>query len=406
MIQLPPTDPAVPALLPLLGNEASSVFAAAETRLGFSVQELTTAQVRYLPGRSIVAQYRSRITESDGSEGSPMLVAASGIEVPAGTVQVTDEDGAGIALWRFPADPYLPGLHAATSPKRATELLARLGAPSDEVRLRVRAYRATRRAVVEAAGSTGTVYMKVLRPSRVAALQERHTLLAPHVPIPHSLGWSQRLGIVAMQAMPGLTLRRSLEAAQPTQPAPSALVELLDALPGLTENAKEVKPAHERFKDHSRLIGVVLPESQGLLDALGGHVAAAQSTEPSVTVHGDFHASQVLVDGGAIVGLVDVDTVGVGQRSSDYASLLGQLATLALLSEQPAPLDEYIQRLLDDLDDRIDPAVVRARAAFVIAGLATGPFRVQTADWPEDTLRRLELALVWANAAKEISSTP
>ncbi len=376
------------------------MFAAAAEALGFTVDDLSTAQVRYLPGRSIVAQYRSRITQRDGTEATPMLVAASGVAVPEGTLQLTDADGTGIALWRFPFDPHLPGLAAATSPTRATELLARLGAPTTEVRLRVRAYRATRRAVVEAAGSSGTVFMKVLRPSRVQALQERHALLAPHVPIPQSLGWTRRLGILAMQAMPGLTLRRSLEVAQPHQPAPAALVALLDALPELDENAKPVASAHERFDDHSRLIAAVLPESRSLLDSLREHLAACGSEEAPATVHGDFHASQVLVEDGAIVGLVDVDTVGLGQRSSDYASLVGQLATLALLADEPKPLEEYIDLLLDDFDGRIDPRILRARTAFVIAGLATGPFRVQAADWPSETMRRLELALVWAAGAK------
>lgn len=405
MVQLPPPDPSVPALLTLLGADASTVFAAAENALGFSVEKLTNAQVRYLPGRSVIVQYRSRIAERNGSISSPMLVATSGVKVPPDTLRLDDGDGVGVSLWRFPADPHLPGLSAATSKSRTTELLERLGAPSDDVRLRVRAYRATRRAVVEAAGTNGTVFMKVLRPSRVAALQERHDLLAPHVPIPHSLGWSQRLGIVAMQAMPGTTLRRSVESAQPSQAAPAALVELLDALPLMDDVANVVTPAHERFEGHARLIGTVLPESRKLLDALRGHIGRADSDEPYVTVHGDFHASQVLVEQGKIVGLVDVDTVGHGQRSSDFATLIGQLATLALMADNPAPLDEYTMRLLEDFDRRTDPAVLRARVAFVVVGLATGPFRVQTADWPEDTIRRLELALRWVSG-QETSKTP
>ena len=400
MVPLPPPDPDVPALLTLLSEDASAVFAAAQKALGFAVQELKPVQVRYIPGRSIVAQYRARIIDRDGSEASPMLVAASGIKLPEDTLQLQDDDGSAIALWRFPDDPHLPGLAAATSKARASQLLERLGAASEDVRLRVRAYRATRRAVVEAAGSTGTIYMKVLRPQRVAALQQRHTLLSPHVPIPHSLGWSQRLGIVAMQAMPGVTLRRSLETGQVSQPAPDALATLLDAMPQLDSRAKRVAAPQERFEDHLRLIGTVLPEASHLLDRLGAHVPAAESAEPLTTVHGDFHSSQVLVKEGSIVGLVDVDTVGLGQRSSDYANLLGQLATVALLSANPAPIEEYTARLLEYFDSRVDPAVLRSRTAFIIVGLATGPFRVQAIDWRQDTERRLRLALDWANAAK------
>jgi hypothetical protein len=35
----------------------------------------------------------------------------------------------------------------------------------------------------------------------------------------------------------------------------------------------------------------------------------------------------------------------------------------------------------------------------VILSLATGPFRVQSADWPEETAQRVSLASMWAASA-------
>jgi len=407
MPQLPPPDPDVPALRVLLGDEARHLLSAAVSGAGFSVDEISVAQVRYSPARSVTAQYRTRLTGRDGTTSRPMLVATSGLKVPDGPAIIADPDMS-VAVWRFPRDPFLPGLTPALNSTSAVELLERLGAETASVKLRTRAYRATRRAVIEARGERETIYMKILRPSRVGGLQHRHAALAPHLPIPHSLGWSQQLGIVAMQALGGRTLRQTIEAGELELPSPQALVGLLDQFPTPEPDAPAVKGAYQRASDHARLIGAVLPAAAPRLESIVSAVTGATSPDSAVAVHGDFHSSQVLVDGGRIVGLVDVDTAGVGQRLDDLANLVGQLATLALVSQQPAAIGAYMDELMVAFERLADPATLRLRVAAVILGLATGPFRVQLPAWPAETLQRLDLAQRWVEAAsqKEIPTTP
>jgi aminoglycoside phosphotransferase (APT) family kinase protein len=122
-------------------------------------------------------------------------------------------------------------------------------------------------------------------------------------------------------------------------------------------------------------------------------------------VHGDFHSSQVLVDAGRVVGLVDVDTAGVGQRTDDLANLIGQLSTLTLFSSQRRAIEAYIAQLLAHFDRITDPAALRLRVAAVVLGLATGPFRVQSNDWVEETWTRLALARKWVTAAARPSNS-
>lgn len=396
--QLPAPDPKVPALQVLLGESAIEVLAAAGGAAGFAVEEAVASQVRYVPGRSVTVQYRTKLTEPSGRQSAPMLVAASGVDVPEGTPIVSADDMT-VAVWRFPRDPFLPGLASALDSTATANLLGQLGAPTQGVKLRARAYRATRRAVVEARGDGETIYLKVVRPSRVAALQSRHSALAPHVPIPHSLGWSRPLGIVALQALGGRTLRVAIEAGERELPSAPALVGLLDQFPDPGPDAPTVKGAYQRSPEHARLIGTVLPESTEHLQEIVPAVAGATLIEPAVAVHGDFHSSQVLVDSGHIVGLVDVDTAGIGQRTDDLANLIGQLATLSLVSGQSQAIDAYVADLLTHFDLITDPSALRMRVAAVVLGLATGPFRVQSADWPEETLRRLALARQWIAAA-------
>ena len=388
----------MPALQVLLGDSAVDVLTAAGAAAGFTVDEASASQVRYVPGRYVTVQYRTKLTEASGRSSAPMLVATSGIDVPEGTPIISADDIT-IAVWRFPRDPFLPGLAAALDEKAAVDLLTRLGARTTTVRLRARSYRATRRAVVEARAEAETVYMKVLRPSRVEALQSRHASLARHVPVPHSLGWSRDLGIVAMQGLHGRTLRQAIEAGEFELPSPQALVALLDQFPEPGPDASTVKGAYQRSGDHARLIGAVLPESKEQLDGIVPRVVAATIQEPPVAVHGDFHSSQVLIDAGRVVGLVDVDTAGVGQRTDDLANLIGQLSTLTLVSSQPLAIETYIAELLAHFDRITDPAALRLRIAAVVLGLATGPFRVQSNDWTEETWSRLALARKWVAAA-------
>ena len=55
----------------------------------------------------------------------------------------------------------------------------------------VRAYRPRRRAVIEVVAPTSRLFVKVLRPTRVRDLHERHRLLTDAgMPTPHSLGWT------------------------------------------------------------------------------------------------------------------------------------------------------------------------------------------------------------------------
>jgi hypothetical protein len=382
----------------LLGPDAAEVLHAVVSPIGGTVEEARPSQVRYVPGKSVTVQYRVTARDASGAATKAMMVAASGLATPEGTT-ILESGDIRIAVWRFPDDPFLPGLAPASDPPRTAELLTRLGIPTDTVRIRTRAYRAGRRAVLQAGSDEGAIYIKVLRPDRIAALQRLHIGLAPHLPIPQSLGWSQQLGIVAMQALGGTTLRHSLEGGAVALPSPQALHELLDRFPEPPPRAKVVRGAYQRAAEHARLLCAVLPTASGQLDAIVTGVSLVDDSEPRAAVHGDFHTSQVLIEDGRIVGLVDVDTAGVGHRADDLATVIGQLATVGSAAQSPAPIDQYGALLLEDFERRTDPVMLRRRVAGVILGLATGPFRVLLPDWPEATQRRLDLAQMWLDSA-------
>ena len=148
------------------------------------------------------------------------------------------------------------------------------------------------------------------------------------------------------------------------------------------------------------VLGAVAPELRPRLDALTSALEAAdRGTHDLVPVHGDFYEAQLLVDGGAVVGLLDVDAAGGGHRIDDWATLLGHLAVLEQVLPCPGAAARYRRRIEAAALERWPARQVRPRVSAVLVGLATGPFRVQQAGWPEVTSQRLALAEEWAAPA-------
>jgi len=394
------SDPDVPALDILIGPGAVPFLTSALETVGSRLRSHQVSQVRYVPSKSVTVQYSADVITASGRPEKTTFVAMSGIPVPDG-IPVFAADGLEVAFWQFPNDPFLHGLGSATDPDRVSNLLERLGALKEPVKLRTRAYRAGRRAVIEASGKSQRIFLKVVRPESTADLQLAHASLAHHVPVPHTFGWSQELGIVALQAMAGRTLRAALTARSTRVPTGSDLVALLDLFPQPNDDAPTVPGPHERASEHARLLKAVAPALAGRLSAIVDRLQSVPA-ESRAAVHGDFHSSQILVDGKNIVGIVDVDTAGKGERANDLAGLLGHLSTLALDSPARRDIERYGAALINDFDRRVDPIELRLRVAGAVLGLATGPFRVQLRRWHENTEWRVALAESWIASAEAI----
>jgi hypothetical protein len=394
------TDPKIPSMNILLGSEAPVLLNAVMSHLDGRVIAARPSQIRYSPSRLLVVQYRASLEWGDRSASEESLVASVGLSVPDHIPQVDTGDSR-VAVWRYPHDPFLPGLALAASPDKTAEVLRILGAPEQSVRLRRRAYRPGRRAVIEVVAPNTRIYLKVVQPGEVADLQANHKTLVDHVPIPHSHGWSKDLGLVALQALPGKPMRRPLESGSRRLPAPSQVIDLLEMLADAPRPSNHLKAPTRRAATHATLLGTVIPH---LRDRLAAIVESVESVDLShdTVVHGDFHSSQILTKGKSITGLIDVDTVGMGSRPDDLATLLGHISSLALNSASGRSMDRYGRQLIAAFDQTTNPRDLRLRTAAVVLGFATGPFRVQQKRWVQQTERRVALAEKWVKAASEV----
>lgn len=396
----------------LLGPHAEGVLTAALRECGSAIDHLRLADVRVQPDGSVRTRYIADVRRSDGARTCEALVAATGAYVPAGATVVAGEhlgEHVEVGVWRFAQDPVLPALQIVEDPTRVADLFSAHGvALARTPRIVVRAYRPAQRAVLEVSDGRSRWFVKVVKPTAVAGLRLRHDLLAARLPVPRVLAETAD-GMLVLTEAPGMLLRdRLIGNAAPGSaalPSPAELEQLLDDLPEDLLRLPSHRSVLQRVHDSARVLGICAQSDPTVSAALAVELASeanrlvdqvlAASPEPAEThvpVHGDFYHNQLLSDGSQVSGVLDVDTAGPGERADEWATLIAYLSVLGMSHAQAR---RYCNEVQTYAERRIDPRDLHRRAAAVVLGLVTAPFRARLADWPRYAAGRLALAREW-----------
>lgn len=389
-------DPDLPGVGSLLGVGVPPPLAAAYGAVGTTLDEAEVVSITWWPGRQLTVRFS--VTGDGGARpGSGSAVATIGV-IPDGAVVVRHDD-AEIGVWALPNDPSLPGLGSALHLDTVNELLAGLGASERATSARLRAYRPSRRAVVQVEAGPSSIFLKVVPPGEAAALHDRHRHLAATLPVPESLGFSADLGVVVMRSLAGEDLRTVLRRGAPP-PQPAEIVAIPRSLPEPAGSDRVSSPlrAVDRLTD---LLTRITPECRQLVDSLRESIGP-ETAEALVPTHGDYHEGQILVEGGKLRGLVDVDTYGWGRPGDDAATMLAHLDLLSPTCRRPQQVRDLALALNRQWDRVLDPVDLRRRVAAVALGLAVGPFRVQRPQWPTEVADRVRTAARWIESARLI----
>lgn len=393
-----PHDPAVPAAAVLLGSDGVAVVGGAVALMGGELLTAERAHVSYEPGSAVAVRWEATTRWPDGRTTVESIVAAATPDgPPAGSVPFEIEDLL-VGLYRWPHDPDLPGLVLATDSALRPQWWEACG----EVRaLDVVTYRPGRRAIVRGVGDVGEVYVKVLRPHRVERALRRHaTFTGAGLPVPEVLHADAELGVVVTAALPGETMRAALTS-DGDVPEPAALLALLDRLPvDLAARVRRIAPPTAELDRHASMLRAVLPEAAAVLGRIRAAVDpdALPTDGTPVPVHGDFHDDQLLVTGGVVTGLLDIDGAGAGSRADDLGTMLGHLVNRES-DVGTAAYSAYVASAHEVFAAAVGERELARQVAAVLVGLATGPYRVQEPDWQERTLARLTVAEEWAARA-------
>ncbi len=390
-------DPKLEVVSSLLGTPHPPALQAAVDIADGTLVAAHVVQVSWWPGRHITVRYQVEVS-GGALDGTQAFVCTAG-RIPEGAL-VVESGQDRIGVWRVPYDPALPGLASALDPAQVERLLVGLGSRPGPVATRLRAYRPGRRAVVEVRGAEHDLYLKVIKPDRIERLHRVHRALSSAIPVPTSLGVDPDLGIVALQALPGTTLRHALDNPGQVVPAAGHIAGMVENLPDPPDDL--IAPsAIERIPRVAELLGGIAPELGDrlalLLEGIGEE--SASRTHP---VHGDYYEAQLMVESGVLTGVLDVDTYGWGRTGDDPSTMLGHLSVWGPLSSQPARVMNLGNELLRIWDDVVDPVDLRRRTAAVALSLASGPFRVQSAAWPSEVADRVALAERWLESAHRV----
>ncbi|MFI9488011.1 phosphotransferase [Promicromonospora sp. NPDC052451] len=401
----------------LTGDSAAGLLDAAVATAGGELVDWRVRQVDHRPGSTTTVAYRATV-RWDGVARSETLGASVGRARDSskpGVVTLSDGD-ATVAVWRFPDDPALPALPGAFDPAGVEELLAGLGVGHQaraHPELTVRAYRPTRRAVIEARAAAARVFLKVLRPRKVADLHRRHELLSrAGLPVPRPLGWSDD-GLLMLSPLRGTEMRAAVRDGARI-PSPDEVLDLLDRLPGEVRDLPRRPAWSESAEHYAGVIGAALPAEAGRAADLAGAVGERLAERGTGTdpTHGDLYEAQIMLTDGRITGLLDVDSAGPGHRADDLACLVAHLDVLSLVrGTDPARTASAarMRRLAADYAAAFaaaprgrgaDRGDLSARVAGVLLSLATGPHRVQERGWQDATSRRLDAVAAWLDGSR------
>jgi hypothetical protein len=341
--------------------------------------------------------------QAGGADGAPAAPAPAGTTVltaPAAGLPGAPQ-GALVWLWRYPHDPHLPGLAAAAHPRRVRALLDGLDVGPGPVRVVPRTYRASRRAVLEVTrrpaqpgdGGATRWFIKVLPPSRTARVGSVHAAVAAVLRAPAPLAVDADAGTLLLAEVPGRSLRDLLADPTATPPDPSAVVDLQRRLAVVPTGLERAPARPFGVGRGAAALGALLPERAAAIAAVAAAArAAVDRGDRLVTVHGDLHGGQVLVDDDGGLGLVDLDGTGPGRVVDDAATVLAHALLVGRRrSAARARSGRWADGYVAAVAALVDPARVRRRAAGVLLGLAAGSVGADDA-WRATAHARLDLA--------------
>lgn len=403
-------DPRLPDLRLLL--DASACASLLGDRLGEPVV-VTPRYLRYKPGTSCVLSADLKTAAGHGSlliatytqHGAPKL-AKSVDRAPEGSVLIADP-GRGLLVTKATADRDLPGI-AALHDRRGHGLVRHLlgtDGPADELAVRTIRHNPQRRWVgLLGPGDRPRAVLRVYRPRRMTGpLAAVQALARSGLGTPRLLGRHKRLGVSAIEFLPGRTLSTqvALDEVQDSSAYHSAGVSLA-RLHGCGDlGLRPIAEAAESgaVRKSAAQLARLMPETAAMVHDLADRVTGRLQGLPELRqpVHGDFSADQVVIGADGRTALIDLDSARLGDPAADLACACAALARDVALGECTAQ-DEYRRRraLFDGYRSdgaAIDWDRVTIHEAAHLLRRAVDPFRRrQTPEWTEAAHRLLEAA--------------
>lgn len=245
-----------------------------------------------------------------------------------------------VELYRYPNDPYLPGLQMAAVPESAHQLVSRhvLNFPGRRLWVQRIRYRPGSRAVLRHRVGKVKLYARVMRPAAVPVYFRAGELAVQSgFALPRVAGHWENGATIWLSEIPGRNMRRQIR--KGSVPDTTALLDGLERLwntapiprarpfnlPGLYYRAK--RSIKNALKDDDQALKD-LNHATRQLDAF------VKTWHPSALAHNDFYDDQMLVLPDGRISLVDFEETGAGDPLLDIGNFLAHLKWMFLFKRR------------------------------------------------------------------------
>ena len=280
----------------------------------------------------------SRVVSVEVSDDARLTAVSVGIDGADERLYYVREpaDGGLPQLWLHPDDPRLPALQAVAFPHAVGIMLERMSLPATVESLELLTYRPGRRAVARVVAGGQQLWLKVVRPTRVERIVAAHRALAEQViPVPTLISWSSA-GLLALgtaEGMPMADVTRTASA--------EAIVEAVDRMRAAFAVAPLDEPVRSIVRGRGAWYASVLAGASRELGERAGRLALwvdrrERPASASVAVHGDLHLGQLFARSAhdpTVVGVIDLDTAGMGDPADDSASFISNALAASGLND-------------------------------------------------------------------------
>ena len=347
-------------------------------------------QLRYRPGRRVVATY-----VAEWGRDSWVMDEVFSVEMAVGEPE---------RIFRYPDDPYLPGLATATHPESAADLM------SEYVRFRpqrlhvdVVRYRPTSRAVLRHSarrrslgGDRLSFYVRVMRAGRVPLLMAAGKLAeSSEFALPRLVASWDEGDTVWLGRIPGDTVRTLIRKGMP--PDPQRILDHLEKL--WSGPLPPESPSMDLTKDlrsSEQLLSQVLQgrgSSQLLQIALNELGPFVEGWRPSTLAHNDFYDDQLVVTPTGRLALIDFEETGPGDPMLDVGTMLAHLRWMAGFGTNSTACESFRFAFRSAAIDRFgwDSRELDLREAFALFRLCTNPVRNISDGWLQEVETGLAL---------------
>lgn len=340
-------------------------------------------RIRYRPGKSALVTY-----SAEWVHGKWILDDRFAIELRKGKRR---------RVFKYPDDPYLPGLKAAADGIQAHDLFNKfLSASPNSVKVEVVRYRPGSRAVLRhigkwrgAQGGKVRYFARVMRKRRVARLVTAFDVIKESgFEIPHLAGVWEEGGVAWVSRVRGKTVRSLVGQGSP--PDTKVILDHVSKLWDSSHSGVEPKPLNllGGFRTSTTLMQHILRDRKesAVLNQLANVLGPfAEQWEPVCRAHNDFHDDQIIVTPDNRFAMVDFEEAGPGDPVLDVGNLLAHQTWMAVFGNKLKARSAFRNEVRTSALNRFgwNEHELDLREAFSLYRMAANPFTQLRPNWPD-----------------------